>query len=447
VDLLHLTARTTVEWMFYCLMEGTLLALLAWILLRLLPRQNSGTRFVLWFSVLMGVTLLPFLAGAFFRNTATEVWPTAAMPRHSLVTLPDSLAIGIFGIWAVVAGVGLLRVGVGLWQVNRIRKDSQEVDPNTLDAVIRTTLESFPRSVSLRTSGQLQVPAAIGFFQPAVVVPRWFLQEIPTPELQQILLHELTHLRRRDDWTNLTQKIIKALLFFHPSVWWLENRLSLEREMACDEAVLAQSGSPHGYAQCLTRLAEKTLIKKKIALAQGLVSRMRQLSLRVAQVLDADRPSGTRVWKPMVPMVLAVATVCGVSAWNAPALVAFHNDAVVPGMARSDSAPLMPKAINADFNSTTPQPKMVLAGASLNQKPVRPHMTPTAKKPQRRPEPQPQASPKGDYVISEQIILTVAGEPGSQRWQVRMWQVSLWQVSIPAASGNHAGKTLSRKNI
>jgi beta-lactamase regulating signal transducer with metallopeptidase domain len=440
VDLLHATARTTVEWMFYCLMEGTLLAILAWILLRLLPRQNSGTRFVLWFSVLLGVILLPFLAGTFFRPTTAEVWSPPALSGHSLVTLSDSLAIGIFSVWAVIAIAGLLRVMVGLWQVNRIRRSSTEVDPDSLDPAITASLKNFPRSVSLRVSSQVQVPAAIGFFRPAVVIPNWFLEEISASELRQILLHELTHLRRRDDWTNLAQKIIKALLFFHPSVWWLEQRLSLEREMACDEAVLAQSASPHGYAQCLTRLAEKTLVKKKIALAQGIISRVRQLSLRVAQILDANRPSGTRVWKPAVPMVLVAAALCGVSAWNAPVLVGFHSDTAAPVMARN-SAPILAKMVNADFNSAAPQPNMVLAGDHLNR--ARPQPQIAAKKVPRR---RPQAKRNGDYVVrTEQFILTVAGEPGSEH--TLMWQVSLWQVSISASSGSHAGKTVFRKNI
>ena len=65
------------------------------------------------------------------------------------------------------------------------------------------------------------------------------MQELSTLELNAILLHELAHLRRRDDWTNLIQKIVGALLFFHPAVWWIEKKLALEREMACDDLVLA----------------------------------------------------------------------------------------------------------------------------------------------------------------------------------------------------------------
>jgi beta-lactamase regulating signal transducer with metallopeptidase domain len=466
VELLHTTARASVEWMFYCLTEGTLLALFAWILLRLLPRQNSGTRFVLWFSVLLAMVALPFFAGAFFKSNAVQDFSAlTASSSRSLFTLSNSVAVGIFAVWAFLASGGLIRVMVGIRQVNRIRKNSQRLDPAALDPAIRESIENFPRSVTLRVSNEVQVPTAIGFFNPAVVIPEWFLEEMAPPELQQVLLHELTHLRRRDDWTNLTQKVIKAILFFHPSVWWLEQRLSLEREMACDEAVLARAASPYGYAQCLTRLAEKTLIRKNIALAQGLVSRMRQLSLRVAQILDDNRPGGTQIWKPAIPMVAVAAALCGLSAWNAPALVSFHDEtpAAVSSVSSggsidsgdSVSAQLAPKAIAADLRSSAAQPpiaaqpKIVPASVSSARTPLKRHVRMKRELP--RPLQARQQQAQGDYVVrtgiveAERYVIAVAGGPGTGHPLV--WQVSMWQVRIPVLLSDHADKTLSRKNI
>ncbi len=106
-------------------------------------------------------------------------------------------------------------------------------------------MEEFdsPRPVKLCVSDRLRVPTAIGFTKPLVVIPSWTMEELSAAELNPILLHELAHLRRRDDWTNLVQKILGALLFFHPAVWWIEKKLALEREMACDDLVLASTTS------------------------------------------------------------------------------------------------------------------------------------------------------------------------------------------------------------
>ena len=92
-------------------------------------------------------------------------------------------------------------------------------------------------------SDDVRVPTALGFFRPAVVLPSWTLRDLSPDELKVIVLHELAHLRRWDDWTNLAQKFVKAIFFFHPAVWWIDSRLALEREIACDDMVLEQTAN------------------------------------------------------------------------------------------------------------------------------------------------------------------------------------------------------------
>ena len=115
---------------------------------------------------------------------------------------------------------------------------------------------------------------------------------------------------RKDDWTNLIQKILGALLFFHPAVWWIEKKLALEREMACDDLVLAQTTSPRAYAECLVSLAEKSFLRRGLALAQAAVDRVRNVSLRVTRILDVNRPQATRVWGPAPILVGGVSLAC-----------------------------------------------------------------------------------------------------------------------------------------
>ena len=124
---------------------------------------------------------------------------------------------------------------------------------------MRKTVEAIRESngVTIATSEDMRVPAAIGFWKRTIVLPAWALRELPANDLNVVLLHELAHLRRWDAWTNLIQKIVRSIFFFHPAVWWIENRLSVEREMACDDAVLEQTANPHGYATCLVSLLEK----------------------------------------------------------------------------------------------------------------------------------------------------------------------------------------------
>jgi len=316
---LNQLARISAASMLNCMLQGIAIGLFAWILLRVMGRRNSSTRFAVWFSALLTIAALPVLGVAASSARAGSV--------ASAITVPGSWALDIFFVWAVIAGAALLRVGVGLWQLRKLRATCPVVAAQTLDPVLRGTLQEFQavRAAALCQSDRLRVPTAIGFLKPVVVVPTWALQELSAAELNSILIHELAHLRRRDDWTNLAQQILKALLFFHPAVWWIESQLSLEREMACDDAVLATTSDPRGYAQCLVSVAEKSFVRRGLALAQAAVNRMRQTSLRVAQILDVNRSGAIRIWKPALFSVAAFSVACLVSLSRAPELVAFED--------------------------------------------------------------------------------------------------------------------------
>jgi beta-lactamase regulating signal transducer with metallopeptidase domain len=316
-------AQISAVWIVDCLLEGVLIALLAAFVSRLSKRQSSATRFVVWFCALMAIAATPLASDLFAPHGGTLGSGTG----RAVITLPGEWAVYVFGIWAVMASWLLARIGIGLWRLHTLRKSFVRVDLDRLDRSLHDTLQcgSERRCGSLCTSGRVQVPAAIGLIDPVVVIPPWMLEELSSDELRQILLHELAHLRRRDDWTNLAQQVVKALFFFHPAVWWIEKRISLEREMACDDAVIAETARPRAYAECLRRIAEKTLVRRTLALAQAAFGRVRQTSMRVAQILEANRPrEKAQVWKTTVALAGFV-FFCALVGANEPQLIAFQD--------------------------------------------------------------------------------------------------------------------------
>ncbi|HET7873137.1 MAG TPA: M56 family metallopeptidase, partial [Terriglobales bacterium] len=257
--------------MLFSLLEGTLLSLLVSLAIRFLPGKSSQTRFILWLTALLASAALPFLL-----YTGWSQGVPGGVAKHEAVLISAGLAICIFLGWFTLAIVGLVRVAVGVAGLRRLRKASSELDPELLPVSLRAEVELLQakRKITLLVSSSLSVPTAIGFLRPAVVLPQWLVDEAGEAELKHLVLHELAHLRRWDDWTNLAQKVIKALLFFHPAIWWMERRLSLDREMACDDAVLASTGTPRIYAELLARMAEKSFLRRQIALAQAAVGHL-----------------------------------------------------------------------------------------------------------------------------------------------------------------------------
>ncbi len=325
----HFLAATAAGWMIYGAVAGTLLALAVWLVLRLFPRTDSRTSFAVWFSTLLATALLPWL-GLFSKSFShPAVAEQITGPAPAVITVSTFWALVIFLAWAGIALAGLGRVLWATLQVRRLYASSVEAGLETLPTELIPLIAECRkvRSLSVRVSSEVEVPTAIGFFKPAIILPAWLLESTPADELRYILLHEFAHLRRRDDWTNLAQKIVQALFFFLPSVWWIERRLTLDREMACDDAVLAHAECARGYAECLAHIAEKSFMRRQMALVQAAVTRMRQLTLRVARILDPDRARAASIslWKPAVPAVAVLAVMCAVATSSAPTLVRFTD--------------------------------------------------------------------------------------------------------------------------
>jgi beta-lactamase regulating signal transducer with metallopeptidase domain len=336
-------AQISIERILNALPEGFLVALFAWALLRVLRRQNSGTRFAVWFLALLTVAALPVLGGFGEGRALMAAGMSSGSSWGSMrpaITIPARWALFVFLAWALGACVAMVRLATGLWRLRQLRRSCTAIVAADLDPAVRRTVDAISASgsvaskpITIATSECVRVPAAIGFWKRTIVLPAWALRELPPNDLNVILLHEFAHLRRWDDWTNLIQKIVRALFFFHPAVWWIENRLSVEREMACDDAVLAETANPHGYATCLVSLLEKSLAHrlahKRRSMAQAAVDRAREASLRLARILDANRPVATRVWKPALGMAGAFSMVCLAVLPHAPQFVAFDRPARV----------------------------------------------------------------------------------------------------------------------
>ena len=336
VTALNAFAQSSAERLVNSAVEGVVLALLAWLILRLAPRQNAGTRFSIWMATLLSIASLP-LAEALARADR----PMTASLSHASLVLPAGLGFALFAAWALIATFFLARLAFGVVQLFRLRASGKEVDLPSLPELPRQTLVDFQqhRRVALCVSDGVSVPTAVGLFRPAVVLPPWTLSELSAADLNSVLVHELAHLRRRDDWTNLLQKLVRAVSFFHPAVWWIENRLSLEREMACDEHVLANTEDPRAYAECLVSLAEKGFLHRAVMLAQGAVHRVKECSARVRQILASERPRTAGASRLALVSAASGSVLLMATFAQAPNLIAFTSPAANPAIAATRPNP------------------------------------------------------------------------------------------------------------
>src|SRR5580658_4965249 len=107
--------------------EGLLVALFARVTLRLLPRQNSGTRFAVWFVALLAVAGLPLIG-----NIMSPRFLLSAGAVRPLITLPGPWGILLFLAWILAVCAALLRLAAGLWRLRGLRRSCIAIDPAQL---------------------------------------------------------------------------------------------------------------------------------------------------------------------------------------------------------------------------------------------------------------------------------------------------------------------------
>jgi bla regulator protein blaR1 len=335
-----------------CLVLGLAIAALATAASALIARRNSGTRFAVWFAAMLAIASLFFVAKPLAHSAAAVHVGTPE------ISLPAQWALYIFLAWAFFAAVGLARVARGLWRVRSLKKSCVPLAGSLPNGMVNPATS---RGIAICTSESLRVPAALGFFHPVIALPGWTLRELSSEELNAVVLHEAAHLERWDDWTNLAQKVIRALLFFHPAVWWIDSRLSIEREMSCDDVVLSRSQNARRYAACLVSLAEKTHAHRSLALVQAAIGHMKHTAQRISKILDGRQRKVAPVFKPALAAVMAFGAISMVAVQHAPELVSF----------RSTESPTA-SADRFDYVATVNPPAAKAVAASLHLSPAAP---------------------------------------------------------------------------
>ncbi|HTV54534.1 MAG TPA: M56 family metallopeptidase [Terriglobia bacterium] len=278
---------------------------LAWVALRFCPRVNAATRYWIWTGVLGFLLIAPFLPSLVNQARSAliarpepvlrinPVTTIAAAPISIGQTAPITLTLNaergaslwplwLAAAWMVTAGWQLTRLARGLVSARRLKANAEAVPISALPARLR-------RSVQVLTSTEVVSPVSVGYARPAVVIPPALLAQLEEGEWQDVLLHELAHLARYDDWMALVGGALGALLSLHPLAPLVLGQIEREREMACDDFVVARTGSARNYARSLARLHDLRWSAGTRLLAPGILGRNSSLADRIESLLRRGR--------------------------------------------------------------------------------------------------------------------------------------------------------------
>ena len=257
----------------------TLLLSVALCALPLMRRTTAQMRHLLSAIALSAALLAPLSLLIPQRAVAIRVPVVfAATATYGTVPAGGPVLSWLFILWTMGTAALFVRIGIGYWRIGRVLGVAELFD-GFLPVPVYTA--------------EVAVPIATGVIRPAILLPRsaagW-----PSSQRDAALRHELTHLERKDLWTNLIAHIACAVYWFHPLVWMLASQLHREQETACDDAVLHSGFSATHYAEALVAAARHITTSPNTTLLIGcpMITLTNETSLksRIARLLDRSTP-------------------------------------------------------------------------------------------------------------------------------------------------------------
>ncbi|MEL7532925.1 MAG: M56 family metallopeptidase [Bacteroidota bacterium] len=316
--------------LLHSLWQGALLALGLRMVLRLLKGRSPQAAYIasLCTLVLMLaasiVTLYieyqQFAALEAVQSTPILVWTQTDQITPALLEPKGVAWEQAIPYLSVVWLTGLVFFAIrwlgGLWYLRRLRLSyTFAVDygwQHKLNQIARKM--GISRSVTLLESGRVQVPMVLGHLKPVILLPLGLLSGISPKQLESILAHELSHIRRYDFLINQILAFVEMVFFYHPAYWWVSNQIEENREHCCDDMAVAVCEDAITYARMLTELESRRQNMPMLAL--GMAGKKNGLYRRVERIVQPQART-PKERASIIPAILLTACLIGL-VWTKP---------------------------------------------------------------------------------------------------------------------------------
>jgi beta-lactamase regulating signal transducer with metallopeptidase domain len=332
--------------------------------------KATSARLFTWRAVLYAALAMPLLgwilpplpvpAPAIFQNSGPQrVLPeTQVAPRLTsnqvplaageIFVAPDEAAAPSFwfsirwntvagGIYLGIAFLLLARFFVGLAFARRLMRTARVIEEPRVAArvVSRARSAGLGFIPQVGESEFVSVPVTMGAIRSAILLPAGW-REWDDAKLDAVIAHEMSHVARRDAFTQLLSLLHRAIFWFSPLAWWLDRHLAELAEQASDEAALSCGADCGEYARTLLGFFEALHAAPGRVWWQGVaMAKPGQAEQRVERIL---------AWKGSVAMPFRKSIAVVVVAFVVPAV---YLAAAVRPASQTVTAPAAPPAVAA----------------------------------------------------------------------------------------------------
>jgi TonB family protein len=282
--------------------QVTVIVAAAALLARVLRLDNPRALLAYWRTLLLACLLLPVLqpwntvVPPALATSELEIiedkFAAAVAPAPVTTPLAPQRPIGDFVLIAIAVGFAarLLWLLIGAYGLRRLRRQASPLDP--LPTGVRDAQARIRARAAMFVSRHVSGPITFGAIRPVVVFPR-AVTTMPAAVQEAITCHELLHVKRRDWLHEIVEEIVRAVLWFHPAIWWLIGRIRLTREQVVDQEAIRLIQSRERYVEALLAVASSGSRQRFVPASPFL--RRHLLKQRVARILQETAMSTHRL--------------------------------------------------------------------------------------------------------------------------------------------------------
>lgn len=301
------------------LWQSTLFAGVVGILALMLRSNRASTRYWLWLAA-SAKFLVPFAALVAVGRQLPLSWlPRSSEPAATIVIaalFPSSASqtavapyeLFLLSTWLLGAMAVFARWSWRWRQLSTVERNATPMTTGREHEILRRVEGAIGLEHEIRlasTTSSIE-PGVIGIGKPVLLWPLQMSVRLSDAQIETIVAHEVFHVRRRDNLFASFQMFVTAVFWFHPVVWWLGARLVEERELACDEHVLALGNRPETYAQSIVKTCEFSIASPLVNVA-GVTGA--DLKKRILRIMRNEPTSPLQFWKKTSLVVGALAAI------------------------------------------------------------------------------------------------------------------------------------------
>jgi beta-lactamase regulating signal transducer with metallopeptidase domain len=239
------------------------------LVLTSIHRDSATTKYWIWV-----VTMLNFflpLGAVVDKLLAAHLGWATPLGIIGEVANRMSLSPVVWMVWSIGTILMLMRL---FFRIRAGRRGDRSAAASPFESKQNFIADGIP----VKFAESWRVPAVRGFLHPHIALPEGIDRLLSEHELNAVLIHELTHAKRRDNLISLIYEVGLCALWFHPLVWIGGFRLALYRELSCDESVI-RNAYGENLVSALAKLAnpEEELLLQSSA-SSFLIARLPRLT-------------------------------------------------------------------------------------------------------------------------------------------------------------------------